>query len=65
MLPEALKNLFPQVPWREVSGFRNILVHNYLGDIDSETVLSVVKNHLPELTESVQNMLATDGANLN
>jgi uncharacterized protein with HEPN domain len=65
MLPEALKNLFPQVPWREVSGFRNILVHNYLGDIDSETVLSVVKNHLPELTESVQNMLATDGSNLN
>ena len=65
MLPEALKNLFPQVPWREVSGFRNILLHNYLGDIDSETVLSVVKNHLPELTESVQNMLATDGANLN
>ena len=65
MLPEALKNLFPQVPWREVSGFRNILVHNYLGDIDSETVLSVVKIHLPELTESVQNMLATDGANLN
>jgi uncharacterized protein with HEPN domain len=65
MLPEALKNLFPQVPWREVSGFRNILVHSYLGDIDSETVLSVVKNHLPELTESVQNMLATDGSNLN
>jgi uncharacterized protein with HEPN domain len=34
MLPEALKALYPAIPWREISGFRNILVHNYLGDID-------------------------------
>lgn len=61
MLPVALKNSFPKVPWREVSGFRNILVHNYLGDIDSQTVLSVVKNHLPLLIDSVRAMLASDG----
>lgn len=54
-----------EVPWREMSGFRNTLAHNYLGDIDSETVLSVVKNHLPQLIESVQAMLTTDGSNLN
>ena len=24
MLPDALKNSFPKVPWREVSGFRNL-----------------------------------------
>jgi uncharacterized protein with HEPN domain len=42
MLPDSLKSAFPNVPWHEVSGFRNILVHNYLGDIDSMTVLSIV-----------------------
>ncbi len=60
MLPDALKNSFPKVPWREVSGFRNILVHNYLGDIDSMTILSVLKNHLPYLIDSVKAMLASD-----
>ena len=65
MLPDSLKSASPNVPWREVSGFRNILVHNYLGDIDSMTVLSVVKNHLPQLIDSVRAMLATDGQNLN
>ncbi|HMN92023.1 MAG TPA: DUF86 domain-containing protein [Hydrogenophaga sp.] len=29
-------------PWREISGFRNILVHNYLGHIGAETVATVV-----------------------
>ena len=65
MLPDSLKMAFSNVPWREVSGSRNILVHNYLGDIDSMTVLSVVKNHLPPLMDSVRAMLAADGPNLN
>ena len=65
MLPDPLKSAFPNVPWREVSGFRNILVHNYLGDIDSMTVLSVVKNHLPPLIVSVRAMPAADGQQFN
>jgi len=65
MLPDALKNSFPKVPWRELSGFRNILVHNYLGDIDSMTVLSVLKNHLPHLIDSVKAMLISDGSSSN
>ena len=65
MLPDSLKALFPNVPWREVSGFRNILVHNYLGDIDSMTVLSVLKNHLPNVIDSVKVMLISDGSSSN
>ena len=65
MLPDSLKALFPNVPWREVSGFRNILVHNYLGDVDSMTVLSVLKNHLPNLIDSVKVMLISDGSSSN
>ena len=65
MWPDPLKSAFSNVPWREVSGFRNILVHNYLGDIDSMTVLSVAKNHLPPLIDSVRAMLAADGQQFN
>ena len=27
-LPDAMKVEHPHVPWREISGFRNILAHN-------------------------------------
>ncbi len=38
-LPDALKDDFPHIPWKNISGFRNILVHNYLGDIDAKKFL--------------------------
>ena len=63
-LPHALKAQFPAIPWREISGFRNILVHNYLGDIDALTVKGVVDRHLPPLVDSVQAMLAADDTSL-
>jgi uncharacterized protein with HEPN domain len=60
LIPEELKSGFPGIPWREISGFRNILVHNYLGDIDVLTIQSVVNYHLPPLVASVKSMLAAD-----
>lgn len=45
-MPDELKAASPDIPWREISSFRNILVHNYLGDIDPNTVAAVVGKHL-------------------
>lgn len=56
-LPDTLKAEQPDVPWREISGFRNILVHNYLGDIDPDTVATVVDRHLVPLAHAVRAML--------
>jgi uncharacterized protein with HEPN domain len=56
-LPDSLKAQHPAVPWREISGFRNILVHNYLGHIDAATVAAVVDNHLDALAHAVSAML--------
>ncbi len=58
MLPDTLKDGHPSIPWREISGFRNILVHNYLGDIDALAVRAVVENHLDPLAQCIQAMLA-------
>ena len=51
---------WPTIPWREISGFRNILVHNYLGNIDPQTIATVINNHLQPLEECIRAMLATD-----
>lgn len=63
LLPAELKATFPHIPWREISGFRNILVHNYLGTIDPLTVSSVIERHLQPLEEAVHKMLAGNKEN--
>ncbi|WP_028995732.1 HepT-like ribonuclease domain-containing protein [Azonexus hydrophilus] len=60
-LPDQLKAAWPDIPWRDISGFRNILVHNYLGEIDPITVAAVIDRHLEMLETSIRAMLANDG----
>ncbi|HQS03186.1 MAG: hypothetical protein B7Y07_03690 [Halothiobacillus sp. 24-54-40] len=57
LLPIEAKNAHPEIPWKSISGFRNILVHNYLGDIDPITVSAVIKNFLPPLEQCVKSLL--------
>ncbi len=54
-LSSELKATEPQVPWRELAGFRNVIVHGYLG-IDLEAVWLVVEQDLPPLTEALSRM---------
>ncbi len=51
---ESLKSAHPEVPWFQISGMRNILVHEYFA-IDEEVVWAVVENDLPK---SKNNMTA-------
>lgn len=57
-LPDILKVEWPEIPWREISGFRNILVHNYLGEIDPITVANVIHQRLGALALAVSGMLS-------
>ena len=52
-----MKDLTPilDVPWRAISGFRNILVHDYLA-IDVDAVWLVVDQELPRLRAALQRM---------
>ncbi len=52
-LSEELKANIPDVDWRNISGFRNILVHDYLGGIDLNTVWEVVENYLDDLRKQI------------
>jgi len=55
-----MKAAFPAIPWREISGFRNILVHNYLGNIDPLTVAAVIDKHLQPLEDCMKAALARE-----
>ena len=55
--PEEVKLKYPQINWKGIIGFRNILVHDYLGDIDPETVKKIVTDYLPELAAAAQEII--------
>jgi len=46
----------PKVPWTEIIGMRNVLVHHYFG-IDLNAVWSVVERDLPDLERAIAAML--------
>jgi len=50
------KQSHPEVDWFALSGFRNVLVHEYLG-VDVERVWNIIINDLPPLKGSLINML--------
>jgi len=55
-LSDDAKHREPLVPWKNMSGMRNILVHDYLGGVDVETVWVVVEKHLPELSGALKRL---------
>jgi uncharacterized protein with HEPN domain len=58
-LPEEKTSQYIGVPWKSISGFRNILVHDYLGEIDPLTVRNVIDTHLLTLNAAVLDMIKT------
>lgn len=56
-LPENKIQNYSEIPWKEISAFRNILVHNYLGDIDAKTIIDVVKVHIVPLERVIKDMI--------
>ncbi len=47
-LSEKLKSDHPKIDWNGLSGFRNVLVHDYLG-VDLERVWLLLEKHLSGL----------------
>lgn len=52
-LSEEAKKSQVEIDWRGISGFRNILVHDYLGGIDLDLVWQVIEDELPRLKKAL------------
>lgn len=52
-LPHEITDAHPEIPWAQIRGFRNILVHQYFG-VDVAVVRDVVEMHLPRLVDALR-----------
>jgi uncharacterized protein with HEPN domain len=55
-LSEAFKAEHPEIDWRGMAGFRNVLVHDYLS-VDVQRVWEVIERDLPALKTRIEALL--------
>ena len=55
-ISRILKIKHPDVDWSAIWGFRNVVVHDYLG-IDLKQIWNIISNDLPALHEKVKIIL--------
>ena len=59
-LPDDIKARYPDVPWREIKDFRNMLIHEYFG-VDLRIVWNAIHQDLPLLLNAADNLLSDIG----
>lgn len=55
-LSKELKAKYGEVPWKDIAGMRNKLIHEYFG-VKLELVWETVKKKLPELKKQISEIL--------
>ncbi len=53
-IPPEIRQRFPSINWRGITGLRDILAHAYFA-LDDETLWDIVKNKVPILLNAIQN----------
>ena len=55
-ISDSVKTQHSEIDWREISAFRNILVHDYFG-VNLARVWDIVEEDLPPLRDQIEAML--------
>ena len=64
---EAVKNLsdefrkkYPEIPWKEIAGMRDKLIHEYFG-VNYRIVWKTVQQEIPKLKKQVEEIMKKEG----
>jgi uncharacterized protein with HEPN domain len=54
-IPEDFRFKFPGIPWRDIDGMRDVLVHEYFG-VDLETVWKTIKEDIHHIKPEMEDI---------
>lgn len=57
-IPEEYKEKHSNLPWLDMIGMRNKVIHEYFG-VDMDTLWKTIHEDLPKLKEQIQNLPET------
>lgn len=55
-ISDEIKEKYPNLPWTEMRGLRNRIIHNY-DDIDYTIIWNVLKNEIPKLIMQIEEII--------
>jgi uncharacterized protein with HEPN domain len=55
-IPDEIKDKFTEVNWHRIRGFRNRIVHDYMG-VDLEIIWEIIEKNIDELQEQIDEII--------
>ena len=55
-LDDDFRHEFPQIPWKNMTGLRDVLAHDY-SEVDLDQIWLVIKDDLPGLEQNITSIL--------
>lgn len=55
-IPESIRQKYPQVPWTEMAGMRDRLIHAYFG-VDYKLVWKTITERIPQVKPHLKKLL--------
>jgi uncharacterized protein with HEPN domain len=56
-IPEEIRTLAPEIPWHQIAGMRNVLVHGYF-EIDTDLVWDAAVRDVQALEPAIKRLLS-------
>ncbi len=55
-IPHDIKAKHNDVPWKDIAGLRDVLIHDYFS-VDTEAVWETIEKDIPQLKQSIEHIL--------
>ena len=57
-LSTEFRTTYPDIPWQQMAGFRDVLIHDYL-KVNLNRVWATIEHNLPQLKAAIEKILKT------
>ncbi|MBF0539559.1 MAG: DUF86 domain-containing protein [Nitrospirae bacterium] len=55
-VPREIKERYKHIHWKNITGLRNIIVHEYFG-VKESVIWDIIKNGIPDIKRQIENIL--------